>query len=552
MNRIHTLPPAVVAKIAAGEVIERPAYAVKELVENAIDAGATQITVETEKGGMAAIVVTDNGEGMTQSDLLLSWQPHTTSKTPADSDLARIETLGFRGEALSSIAAVGNLVIQSRPRDEPGGSRLEIQTGRFVGCSPVGMAPGTIVRVEDLFAAVPARQKFLSGIQTEWQHIVRVMESFALAYPAVRFVLRHNGRPVLDVSKQTREERLSAVLGGDVFRSSFPFVVDGPHFSVSGYLGKPQASFQTNVPSYLIVNGRVVRNRKLAAAIGSAYRGLLMVDASPFYLLYITVPPEMADVNIHPRKEDITFLNESDLCDRIAEGIRQIAAGQDLMFRWTTPKADTASAAARTLRSDVVTALSAINRETPMVQIHNLYIVAQTATGILLIDQHAAHERVLYERYCERYERLRADGSTFTFPEPLLLTLPLSQRPVFDDNMPMLAALGFTIVPAGAGTYAIRTVPEYFRDRDIVQLFQEILGDLEETGTVSGIDRHTNRMLSFLACRSAVKSGDPLTPEQIRELVRQLSLTHTAYTCPHGRPTHIEMALGDLERMFGR
>lgn len=552
MNTIHVLPPELVTKIAAGEVIERPAFVVKELIENAIDAGATQITIEVTKGGLESIMVADNGIGMSASDLFLAWQRHTTSKLAPDSDLTKIHTLGFRGEALASIAAVSDVTLQSRRAEDLGGNIVTLSHGKLLESGMVGMAPGTIVKVAQLFVGLPARRKFLSTAQTEWQHCLRIIEAQTLAHPEVRFMVKHNAKLVLDVPSQTQLERMEAVLGTEVVKESFPFDHQTGAVAIQGFLSTPQLSFHTNIPSYFIVNQRVIKNKALSQAIKESYRGLLKVEATPFFLLYLQVPAEMIDVNIHPRKEEIKFLNELELCQSLVNQIVSITKRQNLSYRWSTPKGDTKSFAAAAVKSDVIAGLKKISPTTPIIQLHNLYLVTQTDQGVLLIDQHAAHERILYERLSESYLKLKKHPKTIQFPRPKKLTLPLSQVNILEDNLATLESLGFKIEPVSAHAYLIHAVPEFFQDRNILQLFQEILTDLENHVALSDIDQHTNRMLAFLACRLAIKAGDKLTDSAMRELIHDLSLTKTAYTCPHGRPTHIEFSLLELEKAFGR
>jgi DNA mismatch repair protein MutL len=552
MTTIHVLPPELVTKIAAGEVIERPAFVVKELVENAIDAEATQISIEVTKGGLESIVVADNGVGMSASDLFLAWQRHTTSKLLPDSDLTNIQTLGFRGEALASITAVSDVTLQSRRAQDPGGNKVTISHGKLLESDAVGMAPGTIVKVEQIFVGLPARRKFLSSAQTEWQQCIHIIEAQTLAHPEIRFVVKHNGKLILDVPKQSQPERLAAVLGTEVAAESFPFDYQTDAISIQGFLGTPQLSFHTNIPSYFIVNHRVIKNKALSQAIKESYRGLLKVEATPFFLLYLQVPSEMIDVNIHPRKEEIKFLNEAELCQKVVDQILALTNRQSLSYRWSTPKGDTKSFAAAAVKSDVVAGLKKISSTTPIIQLHNLYLVTQTDQGVLLIDQHAAHERILYEKLSESYVQLQKNQKTIHLPKPKKLSLPLSQVTLLEDNLATLESLGFIIGPASAHAYLIHAVPAFFQDRNILQLFQEILADLDHQTALSEIDKHTNRMLAFLACRLAIKAGDKLDDATIRELIRDLSLTKTAYTCPHGRPTHIEFSLLELEKAFGR
>lgn len=551
MATIHVLPPEIVSKIAAGEVIERPAFVIKELVENAIDAGATTITILVSKSGLESIIVSDNGIGMSADDLFLSWQKHTTSKLAPTHDLSQIATLGFRGEALASIAAVSELTIQSRQKSETGGMAISIHDGIYKESSPVGMAPGTIVEVKHVFANFPARKKFLSSAQTEWQHCLRVIEAQAVAYPKIRFVVTHNNRQVLDLVPQSPMQRMKSVLGEAVATQTFSFSAKTPYIRVQGFLGTPQLSFQTNLPSFLVVNQRVIGNKKITQAIRNTYRGLLKVEASPFYVLYLEVPSDMIDVNIHPRKEEIAFLNETELIETINRNIITVAKKQNFSFNWSTPKGDTASFAAKSIRSDVLEDLRTISPESKVLQLHNLYLVTETKHGILIIDQHAAHERILYDKLLATYLKKKTDQKIFNFSKPKKLHLPVSQMAILQSQQQALKDLGFTLEVVNPTLCLVHAVPELFQDRPVLQLFQELLSDLEQPASTA-IDAHTNRMVAYLACRMAIKAGDYIDPEVAKQLLLDLAKTPSGYTCPHGRPTHIEMTLGDLEKAFGR
>ncbi len=552
MSKIKVLPPQLIAKIAAGEVIERPAFVVKELIENAVDAGATHITVEIKKGGLESITVVDNGSGMSADDLFLAWQKHTTSKLAPDSDLTQIATLGFRGEALASMAAVSELTLQSRLKSEAIGNKVVIHHGKLIETTVVGMAAGTLVKVEHLFAGVPARQKFLGSANTEWHQCIKIIEAQALALPQIKFSVKHNGRVIFDVPTQTPAARLMAILGADVAAQSLLFSLDDPYAKITGFIGTPQLSFHTSIPSYFIVNQRVVKNKNLAQAIKASYKGLLKVEATPFFLLYVEVLPEMIDVNVHPRKEDIVFLNEPVLAQAIGREITAIANQHNLSFQWGTPKGDTNSFAAKAVRGEVQTSLQKIAPEDTVLQLHNLYLIAQTKEGVILIDQHAAHERVLYERLSASYVQLKQSQKAVRFTSAKKLSLPLSQMALVETHLPELTELGFQLVQTSPNTYDLHAVPSFFQDRQPLQLFQELLNDLEAGGETAPIDKHTNRMLSFLACRMAIKAGQPLDQTEIKKLIKELAETKTSYTCPHGRPTHLEISLPELEKMFGR
>lgn len=552
MNKIHFLAPDIVSQIAAGQVIERPAFAVKELLDNSIDAKATQISIQITRGGLESIIVNDNGEGMSPSDMIICWQKNSTSKISTFEDLNNIQSLGFRGEALASLAAVSNLTINSRTENDTYGHQIILSGGKLIDAHPFGMPYGTNVEVNNLFVHTPVREKFVSNPQTEWHHIVQIVQAYALAFPKIRFTLFNNKKQILNLNSTALEERLNAVLGEAQFNSLLRFQTDDPYFKINAFLGKPQLSSNISLPSYIFVNQRVIKNKAVALAIKNAYQSLLKANSYPFFLLYITTSAQTIDINIHPRKEELKFYNEKQLLELLFKETTHVLNTHNLTFQWNKLDGQTKSFAADILRQDLQPALKRLNKTHSILQIHNTYLISQTDKGILFIDQHAAHERVLYEKLCERFTSKILENKIYQLTRPQPLILPLSQSVLLTENIEILQNLGFNIMETFDRHFEVKTVPFLFRDRNIVQLLTDILNDLESTNNDQRIDTQNQRMLSYLACRSAIKAGQPLTKIEIKNLLKQLALTKTSYTCPHGRPTHIEIDLSYLEKMFGR
>lgn len=333
MQKIHLLPEHIIAKIAAGEIIERQVSAVKELIENALDANANSITIQLEEGGLKKIVVMDNGEGMDHDDLLLSYKPHTTSKLP-NNELTGIATLGFRGEALWSIASVSSLTIQSRTLATPTGFQITLHAGSLLENKPVGMPVGTSISIQNIFSNIPARKKFLKSQQTEFRYVIDLVSRYAMVYPEIRFLLIHNKRTILDFpKKQTLTERASMILGPTISNLLIPVSSDNPYLKISGYIAHPQISTRIQNKQYLFINKRIVKSKVISAIIKKCYGSLIETSRYPVYILFLDIPFELIDVNIHPRKEKVGFLNSEEVNSQIKETIINTLAQNDLTFR---------------------------------------------------------------------------------------------------------------------------------------------------------------------------------------------------------------------------
>lgn len=563
MGKIKQLPEDVIARIAAGEVIERPSYAVKELLDNAIDAGADTITIHIEESGLKRIVVHDNGEGMSAEDLLLCLLPHTTSKLSDNDELLGIKTLGFRGEALASIAAIAQLSIKSRPADAAGGNEITTTNGVIEPIRPVGMPVGTIVTVDNLFYAIPVRKKFLKSAKTEFRQITDVVVSYALSYPFIHFVLTHNKKTIVDLPKCTDVlQRVQTLLGEAIFQNVLPVSVVDEFIGVNGFIGKPQVATKQNQKQYLFINNRYVSDKAISLAVKEAYATLIPATSTPIFILHLSIPPEAVDVNVHPRKEQVSFIDSTRITDAIKQGVAQALTSHNLVYNFAKLKQDlstkigeTQSFAGEMLRDAVLPwnagELGTIIREAPITSIHNTYLLTVTADGMMLVDQHAAHERVLYEQFVSVFEDARSKQEQYVLPKPLSLQVSVSDAQMIEEYMSYFTQLGFQIEPFQGTTFVIRAAPAVFKERNMQKIIADMLVDIaNETGKT--IDTKTQRMLAFLACRAAVKAGDALTKEQGKKLLEQLEATVNNTTCPHGRPTKIVITLTELHKLFKR
>lgn len=585
MSKIKILPPQVAAKIAAGEVVERPASVVKELIENSIDAQADQITIQLEQGGIGKIRVVDNGQGMDKDDLLKCFKQHGTSKISSAEDLNQVRSLGFRGEALYSITSVSKTTIQSKTGQERSGNQVVINGGKVERISPVGIPRGTQIIVENIFFNLPARKKFLKKERTELLQIINVVTKTGLAFPKIGFFLNHNQKTILDLPKnQTLAERVETLLGKALFPYLIPIEIDRPHFNLKGFIGKPQIARENRSKQYLFVNHRPVVNQVASAAVSKAYGSLIPPKSHPLFILFINLPPQLVDVNIHPRKQEIKFINSSFVFHTIYQAVLNQLENSNLTFKAesypfitdskkiTTSLTDKQKAEKKysysfkktkrpknnlfldqTKEEKLPWEQSDIGEKTQeIIQIHNLYLISQTPNGLLIVDQHAAHERILYESLLKGFTKNKDKPLNQSLLIPLTLNLSLSETQLLTENLPVLKKIGFEIEEFGKNSFKITSVPHPLKDRDVKGIISEVLDDILEEKPIRDVDKKSLRLISYLACRSAIKAGDYLTLEQRENLLKQLGKTKTNYTCPHGRPAKIKIDLKELNKMFKR
>jgi DNA mismatch repair protein MutL len=560
MKTIHQLSANVVSQIAAGEVIERPVYAVKELVENAIDAEADSIRLTIEDSGLKKITVIDNGEGMNEEDLKECFKPHTTSKIAEIDELTHIKTLGFRGEALSSIAAVSHLTINSRIKNNISGISLVIEDSKLQRMSPVGMPIGTSVTVEQLFLSHPVRKKFLHSGRSEFRFILNLVLSYALSYPNIHFSLSHNKKIILDLPKTSEPTiRIEKLLGKDIFESFLPVEFSNSYISISGFLAKPSVTTSSSHKQFLFINNRLVTDKGISQIIKAAYGSLLPKTAYPVCLLHISLPYEIVDINVHPRKEFVRFLDQNLLMETLKKAAAQTLAQYDLTQDISLESflndaiGSTQSYAGRLLKEkNLPWKLSSKIDYQNILQIHNLYLFALSTRGFVLVDQHAAHERILFEQLQKEFLQEKKKYALFHFSKPGVFDLSVPERELLLEHLDKFKNIGWDIEHFRNNTFIIRSLPMLFQDRDYVKLLREMLDDFQSDNLMKNIDEISKKMIAYLACRAAVKAGDRLTKKQVKEIVEQLEKTQNNTTCPHGRPTKIVIDLEKINKLFRR
>lgn len=590
MTPIRLLPPTLVNRIAAGEVVERPASAVKELVENALDAGAGRIRVTLGEGGQALIAVTDDGRGMGPDELQLAVERHATSKLP-DDDLLRIAHLGFRGEALPSIGSVSRLRLTSRRRGADAAWRIAVEGGAKGAAEPAAHPDGTTVEVRDLFYATPARLKFLKSPRTEIAQAVDAVQRLAMAHPAVGFALADGARPLLKLAaapgEDGRLQRLAAVLGRDFSENSLPVLAERQGSRLSGHIGLPTLNKPTTAAQYLFVNGRPVRDRLLFGAVRGAYQDFLAADRHPLLALFLDLPPEEVDVNVHPAKAEVRFRDAALVRGLIVGALRHALAGAGHRAATTVaaralgslrpaatpagrpgspllrlasagqapigglaeaPPADTAYPAAS--ESEAPSEPEDLPLGRARAQLHGTYIVAETADGLVIVDQHAAHERLVYERMKAALEQGGVPRQGLLIPEIVELDAAAAGRLLARAGE--LAGLGLVVEGFGPGAVVVREVPALLGQGDVKGLVRDLADELAEWGQTLALKERLAAICGTIACHSSVRAGRRLGPAEMDALLRQMEATPHSGQCNHGRPTYVELKLADIERLFGR
>ena len=590
---IRVLPHEVAARIAAGEVVERPASAVKELVENALDAGATTVRVEVKAGGLDGVRVVDNGCGIPASDVASLFQRHATSKLAAAEDLQSIETLGFRGEALYSLAAVAMVSVLTRTPDSDAATFVEAANGRILRQEPRGGPVGTTVAVEELFDQVPARKKFLRSPRSELSRVNAVITNYALAYPDVRFTLTADGRTAFtSPGGGDLREAAAAVYSREAAQAFL--AVETPEsngIGVTGLLSPPASTRANRSGITLFVNRRPVQSRALTFAVSEAYHGLLPSDRYPVAFLLIDVPPHDVDVNVHPTKAEVRFRREGDVFAALQKAVREtviavapvpeiagsaVAPTSTVATPWTpssgfaplttTPREPepppppqfglpamppavepAATAPPQRPEQQPISMLDALPALRVLGQTQETYIVAEGPDGLYLIDQHAAHECVVYERLRNAAQREAPEVQGLL--EPTSVTLSPSHEETVHDHADVLAQYGWLLEPFGDRACLLRGVPAVLSSRDPAKSFLDML---EAAATAAEFATWEDRIAATVACHGSVRAGQSLTREEMVEMVRLLERTQQPHTCPHGRPTMLHLSANNLEREFGR
>ena len=604
MARIQQLPPSLVSKIAAGEVIERPASVVKELLENAIDAGSTRIDIDIEQGGSDLIRLVDDGCGIHADDLPLAFASHATSKLEDADDLFRIGTLGFRGEALASIGGVAQVALQSRPPDQPCGAEVTCHGGQLSALRPWNGTPGTRVEVRHLFYNVPVRRKFLRATSTEMGHICEAFTRVALCCPSLHLTLRHNGKSVYEMSGgpgtlsgERLRERIGLFFGREVRDGLYAVEAAQGVCTLRGFIADPACERGNARTQYLFVNGRWIRDRTLGHALQEAYRGLLMTGRYAVAFLFLELPPDLVDVNVHPTKAEVRFQNSQLLHHLVFSAVRDRLRAENLTARLQVPSTlpqpqQRGGDASGTDPAALPFAAPARDpeREAPLldlgtrpqppaapvpppapdvpqppwprvadlpredsakvIQLYDAYLVVETPEGMLVIDQHALHERILFEQF----KRLLRDGplesQRLLLPEPIELSAEQAARTL--EQRQALLELGLGVEDFGGGTVLLTAYPALLRRRSPSSVLRAVVDHLMTKERLPGREVLFNNLLSLMACHAAVRAGDRLTPEEMTALVAQRSLVDDTHHCPHGRPTALLFSRQELDRQFRR
>ena len=617
---IGLLPDQLISQIAAGEVVERPASVLKEVLENALDAGAMAIDIKLENGGVKKIRIADDGHGIAKDELTLALARHATSKIASLDDLENVASLGFRGEALASIASVARLTLTSRAQ---GSAHAFALTGdRAATPHPAALAQGTVLEVEELFGKVPARRKFLKSEATEFAHCAEIVRRIALSRPDVAFVLTHNGRVNLHLKNESRAQRIAHVLGEE-FAATARLVdvmagADSNQITLAGMAGNPADARATRDAQYFFVNGRYVRDKVLQHAVRAAYADVLHGDRQPSYALFLTLPPAGVDVNVHPAKIEVRFRDSQSVHQYVMRAVRAALAGSAA----ETPVPDAAkSLGGQGLQADGVPGMAPTNGfgptarfsfgaglpaagasgqpqapsayyalfanassaqrvmeapapsydtrasgaaplpegdqpafdqplGQPMAQLHGIYILAQNQAGLVLVDMHAAHERILYESFKQQLDARHIAS------QPLLIPVTFNAERIevaaAEDHADALAALGFELSMLSDTSLAVRAVPALLADADAKTLARDVLRELREFGSGEVMTRHRDELLSTMACHAAVRANRKLTLPEMDALLRQMEATERSGQCNHGRPTWYQFALSDLDKLFMR
>ncbi|HEX6383936.1 MAG TPA: DNA mismatch repair endonuclease MutL [Anaerolineae bacterium] len=606
---IHVLPEQLASQIAAGEVVERPASVVKELVENAIDAGATTINVEVREGGRQLIQVADDGAGIPAAEIETAFLRHATSKVQEASDLYAISTLGFRGEALAAIAAVSQVTVVSRGEGEKGGTRLVLEAGQKASCETVGAPQGTVIAVENLFYNVPARLKFLKSVNTEKRLIDEFVTRYALAYPGIRFRLSHNNRITFQTSGSGNLlDVLLAIYGPETAKQLLEIKDERPDLSeaegseigasisnlqspisVSGFIGPPSLHWANRSHITLFVNGRWIRDTSLTYAAIQAYHTLLPTGRYPLAVIFLTMPPADVDVNVHPTKIEVRFrrtpfssvqraVRQTLVADTPVRSLTVWSTGSDMQaspgwagalddhaFTRRDPEYDepqpeldldwsTAAATAdRVSASPPASSAKAENRRLPVMrvvgQVGASYIITEGPDGVYLIDQHAAHERILYEHFMAAWQRESVASQRLVAGSAVHLSPP--QATLLEEHLEALARIGFEVEPFGPNAFMVRAVPAIVAKVDPAQALVAVVEDLER-GDEPMQDTIEAKIIRRVCKTAAVKAGQTLSLPEMEAMIRQLEGCHNPHTCPHGRPTLIYLSVAQLARQFGR
>ena len=609
---IRILPEQTTNKIAAGEVVERPASVVKELVENALDAGGQDITVEIEAGGKRLIRVTDDGHGMSREDALLSLERHATSKIATDSDLFALTSLGFRGEALPSIASVSRFTLATRVENQVEGTEIYVEGGRIREVKSCGMARGTVVTVRNLFFNTPARLKFLRSSETEGGHVGEFLNRLVLSRPEVRFTFISDGKVSFTVGKGGLKERVTTLLGASLAAGLYPVEYREGDCTLSGLAGRPETNRSTTGLVYTYINGRFIRDRVVQHAVLQAYRTLLERGRYPMVTLFIDLPPAEVDVNVHPTKHEVRFRNQGEVHDIIQRGVEsmlrgtpwakrtcdvqratcavQTQSGEEVVASEATPPVSVSEERRQSVREtlasyrspevrtppppsfnfvpsrqlappNIPTTVKPVDKEretkrgffsslTVVGQYHASYLLCQDGENLVIIDQHAAHERVAFEKLRAQFQSGKVSSQGLLFPETMEFSFGAAAT--IREHRQELERIGFVLEPFGGATWLLKEVPCLLAEGDCAGILRDILEELGGVGRSRVLNDVAERALITIACHSVVRGMRTLAQPEISALFAQMDEAGFAANCPHGRPVYKVLSLGEIEKMFKR
>ncbi|MHC4457383.1 MAG: DNA mismatch repair endonuclease MutL [Planctomycetota bacterium] len=565
MGEIVVLDQNMVNMIAAGEVVERPASVVKELMENSIDAGATKITVSIEDGGRKLISVADNGQGMDAEDLAQALQPHTTSKIKTSSDLRGISTLGFRGEALASIASVAQVKAVSRTKDSTSANYIEIDCGNKADIKPCSADYGTTIQVRDLFYKLPARRKFLKTANTEMTHITEHFTRIALANNDLDMILNHNSRKIYHLSaKQGLHQRIAELFSSEISENLLETESSEKGLHIFALLARPNTTRTNNKFQYIFINGRFIRDKFISHAIKEAYRGCLEPNRYPIIFLFLQMPYEDYDVNVHPTKIEVRFYNANLVHSQILAKRgpvlvrdQKIADAMAEFFKKHRPirkqqqfELDTSTSKSQTKYQLRDTTSAKLQMQRKFLQIQDSFIVAETDDGFIVIDQHALHERIIYESLCRRVSTEKLEPQKLLIPETFQITD--AQQEAIKTHAELIEKLGIELAPFGPHTCAIQAFPTMLAKVSPLDFIQDLLDLLTEKAASLKPEKLLDEVLNIAACKAAIKAGQKLSNTEIEQLLAEKENIDLSSHCPHGRPTTIKFSIDQLEKQFKR
>ncbi|MDY6857311.1 MAG: DNA mismatch repair endonuclease MutL [Thermodesulfobacteriota bacterium] len=574
--KIRILSEILANKIAAGEVIERPASVVKELIENAIDAGSTQIIIDVKAGGRTSIKVMDNGEGMERDDALLALERHSTSKVYSEADLLEINTMGFRGEALPSIASVSKMGLTTKTADALAGTYIYSEGGKIKEVSDAGCPPGTVVEVNSIFYNTPARRKFLKTVTTEFGHIADVISQIALTNQGIHFRLNHNDREVINTPiTKNLKNRVVELLGRDVYENLYDILLREDSIKINGFISQPNFTRSTSKSIYTYINRRLIRDRVVNHAVMEAYRPFLMKNRYPIVFLFIDILPHFVDINVHPTKREVRFKEQKKVYTLIVEALHRtlkkspwVKQGlsrsyevhsqytksesqsntiEEALIDYSPSRKDTDTSTQKEMIKYEPFLFSSLN---PIGQVKETYLLCSSNEGLVIVDQHAGHERVIFEKLKNGYHKSRMVSQSLLIPQHIELSYQEARS--LETHLDRLLEVGLEVEPFGGDTFIIKAVPQILVNMDYQQLILDIIDEINSYGRSFRFEESIEKILTLMACHGAIKANQRLNQDEINVLLKQLDSVGSPTNCPHGRPILRKITYQEIERMFKR